>query len=90
MSNGWVLSMKYNIEYSAQARRGLERLDTAIQIQILRKISHLSENPELGAPLGNVLKTKRSIHVGKYRAVYSIVGTSIIIARIGHRKNVYE
>ena len=81
--------MAYSIEYSTEAAWQLGKLDRAAQIQLLRKIARLAENPELGKPLGNVMKTKRSLRVGKYRAVYSIAGKAVLVARIAHRKSVY-
>ncbi|VVC00587.1 ParE toxin of type II toxin-antitoxin system, parDE [uncultured archaeon] len=82
--------MSYNVTLAREAARELERLDKAIQAQAIRKMAQLRENPELGKPLGNVMKTKRSIHIGKYRIIYSVLGTTIVIARIAHRKGAYE
>ena len=81
--------MSYSIGYSADAARQLGKLDRAIQIQLLRKIGHLAENPELGKPLCNVMKAKRSLHVGKYRVVYSVIENTVLIAGVKHRKGAY-
>jgi len=82
--------MSYSLSYSKDAENEIAKLDRAIQMQILKKISHLKENPELGEPLSNVLRNKWRLHVGKWRVVYSVEGNTILIAKIGHRKNVYD
>jgi len=82
--------MDYTVFYSIMAVKQVKKLDKSLKIQLLKKISELRENPELGKPLGNVLKNKRSLHVGKFRVLYSIKEKDIIIAEIGHRKSIYE
>jgi mRNA interferase RelE/StbE len=82
--------MSYSIRYSGEAEKALPKLDKAVQIQILKKISHLPENPELGEPLSNVLRNKWRLHIGKWRVVYSIEGNAVLIAKIEHRKGVYR
>ena len=82
--------MSYNIFYSSKATRQLKKLNKPIKIQIMKKISELEKNPELGKPLGNILKNKRSLHTGKYRVVYSIKEQEIIIAKIEHRDKAYR
>ena len=82
--------MSYGIDYSSEAERALEKLDKAVKIQILKKIEHLQENPELGEPLSNVLKGKWRLHIGKWRIIYTVSENCVTIAKIGHRKGVYE
>jgi len=81
--------MSYSLSYSKDAENELAKLDRAIQMQILRKIMHLQENPELGEPLSNVLRNKWRLHVGKWRIIYAVEGNGILIARIAHRKDAY-
>ena len=81
--------MSYDIILTKDAARELRELDGAVQIQIIKKILHLKENPELGEPLSNVLKNKWRLHVGKWRIVYTVDGNIVLIAKIAHRKEVY-
>lgn len=82
--------MSYKLNYSDEARNQLKGLDKSVLIPILKKIVHLQENPLLGEPLSNVLKNKRRLHIGKYRVIYFIIGADVVVARVGHRKDVYE
>lgn len=82
--------MSYELLYTEEASRQIEALDKSVQIPILKKILQLAEHPQLGKPLSNLLKNKRSIHVGKYRVVYIVVGKDVTVVRVRHRKDVYE
>ncbi|HQT44473.1 MAG TPA: type II toxin-antitoxin system RelE/ParE family toxin [Candidatus Micrarchaeota archaeon] len=81
--------MGYDITFSNESAAQLEALDKPLREQIFKKIGHLADNPNLGEPLSNVLKNKRRLHIGKYRIIYFIEGKEIVIAKIGHRKDVY-
>ena len=82
--------MGHEVRFRDEALQQLEALDKPIREQIYKKIGHLEQNPLLGEPLSNALKNKRRLHVGKYRVVYLIEGQFVVIARVGHRKDVYE
>ncbi len=43
----------------------------------------------VGEPLRNSLKGHRKLRVGDYRVIYRVQGSTIIILKIGHRKDVY-
>ncbi len=81
--------MSYSVTLTSEANKELSKLDKAVQIQIIKKLRHLEETPELGEPLSNVLRNKWRLHVGKWRVVYSIEGKTVLIAKIGHRKGIY-
>ncbi len=81
--------MSYNVSLTREANKELKNLDKAVQIQIINKIRHLEENPELGEPLSNILKGRWRLHIGKWRVVYAVEGSDVIIAKIEHRKGVY-
>ncbi len=82
--------MSYKVSLTREADKELKDLDKAVQIQIINKIKHLKENPELGEPLSNILKGKWRLHIGKWRVVYVVEGKAVIIAKIDHRKDVYS
>ena len=77
------------IFYSSEFIKQIKKYNKNVQIQIIKKLKQLENNSELGKPLKNVLKNNRSLHIGKYRVVYSIKGKEIIVAKVDHRKDVY-
>ncbi|MFH1224818.1 MAG: type II toxin-antitoxin system RelE/ParE family toxin [Candidatus Diapherotrites archaeon] len=82
--------MRYALEYSPLAFEQLQKLDKPICRQILKRLERLAENPELAKPLSHAFKNYRSEHVGKYRVVFSVKETTILIAKIEHRKDAYR
>lgn len=78
------------IFYSTEFVKQLKKFNKNLQFQIIKKLKQLEKNPKLGKPLVNTLKNNRSIHIGKYRVVYSIKNNEIIIAKVDHRKDVYK
>jgi len=82
--------MSYNLRYSSDAVREIDDLDKSIKLQILKKLAQLKANPDLGKPLSNILKNKYSLHVGRYRVVYTVeCGKDIVVMRVAHRKEAY-
>ncbi|VVB65587.1 ParE toxin of type II toxin-antitoxin system, parDE [Candidatus Gugararchaeum adminiculabundum] len=90
LPNAWVLKMSFRVSFSSDAAEELKALSKSMQLQVLKKIAHLKENPEIGKQLTNLLKNKKSLHVGKYRVVYFVQKEDVVIARIAHRSHVYE
>lgn len=82
--------MTYKLFYSSQSEKQLKKLEKQAKLQIIKKIFELEKNPNIGKPLRNVFKNYRSLHIGKYRVIYSIKGKDVIIAKIGHRDKVYD
>jgi mRNA interferase RelE/StbE len=77
------------IFYSTEFIKQIKKYNKNLQAQIIKKLKQLEKNPELGKPLTNALKNNRSIHIGKFRVIYSIKGNEIIIAKVDHRKDIY-
>ncbi len=72
----------------------MERLDRPARKRILNKIEkHLAKNPkELGRPLAGQFQGLWRYRVGDFRVIYKVAEEEIliIVARVGHRKNVYD
>ena len=69
----------------------LKKLDKLERRIILKKLEQLRNNPELGKPLVGKLAGLWSLRIGKYRAIYQIRQSELVILvlKIGHRKVVY-
>ena len=84
----------YQIKILPSAQKELSSLSKAIQVRIGRKIDSLQTNP---TPQGvKLLKGKDReayrIRVGDYRILYQIQKEmlTILVIKIGHRKEVYR
>ena len=82
----------YLIEYlESVVREDIPRLGSA-KSRIKKAIEEkLTRNPvEFGKPLRYSLKGCRRLRVGDFRVIYKIDGKTVLIVKIGHRKEIYE
>lgn len=82
--------MKYRVTLRKHCVKFLERLSEPYYSQIKDAIYALAENPK---PAGYKKLTGRDgyrIRVGRYRIIYEILGDTVDILDIGHRKDIYR
>jgi len=84
--------MIYEIDFSKQAAKELEKINEPYYSSITEAILNLSQNPR---PIGYLKLTNKQgyrIRVGNYRIIYDIFDSQLVIdiITIGHRKNVYD
>ena len=80
----------FEIEYGRSAISDLDNLPVRTRNQILSKIERL----ETGLH-GNIKRLHNAdytyrLRMGNYRVLFDVEGTTIIIRRVGHRKEIYE
>ena len=82
----------YSIILKSPAKRFLKKLDKSSKIKIIKKLKALKNNPELGKPLVGRLAGLWSLRIGRFRAIYQIRHSELIILvlKIGHRKGIYS
>jgi mRNA interferase RelE/StbE len=83
----------YRIEFAPSAARAFKKLHSFVQNRISPKIDALSSDPRPhGAEKMAGLDNRYRIRVGAYRIIYVIndSGRIIVIAVIGHRREVYR
>lgn len=88
--------MSWTIKFHNKALAELSKLDKAVQKRILKFFRgrlQLHENPRpLGSPLTGALAGLWKYRVGDYRALCQIENKeiTILVLKIGHRKNIYH
>jgi len=84
----------YKVSYLDSVEHDLKRLDKPVVRRILDKIEKvLAKDPQnLGKPLTGIFRGLWRYRVGDYRIIYKIAEKEIliIVARIGHRKDIYR
>ena len=80
---------KYKITLSFTANKILKHLHPDIKKILRETLNDLSINPYSGKPLKEELEGYWSLPVSKYRVIYQIEKSSIIVIYIGLRKYVY-
>ncbi len=84
----------YKIFYLDSVEADLKKFEKSIQKRILDKLEKvLAQDPKgLGKPLTGSFSGLWRYRIGDYRVIYKIAEKEIlvIVARIGHRKDVYR
>jgi mRNA interferase RelE/StbE len=83
----------YSIELKPQAQKFIETQSRKVQKQLIKRIEILATNPH--PPQSKLLHQGESLYSyrsGVYRIIYQIQQDKllIVVAKIGHRKNVYN
>ena len=61
-----------------------QRIRKAIEVKLT------SAPEEFGEPLRRTLKGYWKLRVGDYRVIYKVEGKTVIVLRMGHRREIYE
>jgi len=83
-------SSRFQIEYTALSIENLRVLPKTVATQIIRKISRLENGLT-----GNIKRLRQAdfgyrLRMRDYRILFDVEDDTIVIQKIGHRKNVYE
>ena len=83
--------MAYRVVYKKSVHRDLKKLSKPEVRRILDHIENeLTKKPESNPMLKGQFAGLRKYRVGDYRVIYVLVGTDILILRIGNRRDVYR
>ena len=83
--------MAYNIVYKKSVQRDLKNLGKSEARLILKQIEDgLSKKAESNPVLKGQFAGLRRYRAGNYRVIYAIIGSDVLVLRIGHRKEIYK
>ena len=83
--------MNYKIAFKKSVARDLKKIDKEQVQKILKKIEdELPQKAEDFPTLKGKFSGLRKFRVGDFRVVFSIIGDTALVLRIGHRKEVYK
>lgn len=83
--------MSFKIAFKKSVARDLKKIDKDQAEKILNKIEQeLPEKAETFSTLSGKFSGLRKFRVGDYRVIFSIIGDTVIILRISHRREVYR
>ena len=84
--------MSYSLRIKASAVKSLRRVPTAERLRLIEAIDRLATEPTAGGVLKGEFRGLRRLRVGRYRIVYEVDEgeLTILVVRIGHRKDVYR
>lgn len=83
--------MNYKIAFKKSVSRDLKKIDREQAKRILNKIeSDLPQKAETLSILTGKFSGLRKFRVGDFGVIFTIIGDTALILRIGHRKEVYK
>lgn len=83
--------MKYELVYTARAVKDIQKLDEEIKKRIGKTLLRYKEDPlRYSERLTDSSLGTYRFRIGDYRVIFDIDGNSIVILRVGHRKEIYK
>lgn len=83
--------MSYKIVYTRQAVKDIRKLDDVAKKRLGSKIESYSKNPkQYSKKLSDSRLGGYRFRVGNYRVVFDIDGFTLVILRVGHRREIYK
>lgn len=84
--------MTYTVRIKRSAAMALEGIARADRLRLIEAIDRLADHPAAGGVLKGELSGLRRLRVGSYRIVYEAQTDelTVLVVRIGHRRDVYR
>jgi len=74
-----------------RARKDLDALDPPVRARILEKLGDLQDDPLRGATrLTDARLGTYRIRVGDWRIIFDLDDDTVVVLRIGHRRQIYS
>lgn len=84
--------MAFRVRIKASAAKSLRHIDREDRHRIIEAIDRLQVEPAAGSALKGEFQGLRRLRVGSYRIIYEVDRgeLTILIVRIGHRRDIYR
>ena len=83
--------MAYRIAFKKSVARDLKKLGRAEADRILARLaSELPRSADACPELRGRFAGLRKLRVGDYRVIFTIIDDSVLVTRIGHRRDAYR
>jgi mRNA interferase RelE/StbE len=83
--------LSFKIAFKQSVTRDLKKIEKKQADEILKKIEDaLPQKAEAFPLLAGQFSGLRKFRVGDYRVIYSIIGGTVLILRISHRREAYR
>ena len=84
--------MTYSIKIKSSAAKALTRIGVKERTRLVEAIDRLAAEPSAGSALKGEFGGLRRLRVGRYRIIYEAIHQelTVLVVRIGHRKDVYR
>ncbi len=85
-------SVSYSIKIKSSAAKALRRINVKERARLVQAIDRLADEPSAGGALKGEFGGLRRLRIGRYRIIYEAIHQelTILVVRVGHRKEVYR
>jgi len=82
----------YSIKIKASAARALGKIDPGDRRRVVAAIDRLAHERSAGSALKGEFGGLRRLRVGRYRIIYETIHEqlTVLVVRVGHRREVYR
>jgi mRNA interferase RelE/StbE len=83
--------MSYSLVYTHSAAKDIAKLDSIAKKRLKKKLELLASDPHhYSKKLVNSCIGTYRYRVGDYRVIFDLDGDSIVVLRVGHRREIYR
>jgi len=81
--------VRYTLVYTNRAAKDVKKLDTVQKKKLAKKIVNLKKNPQkISKKLLHPKLGAFRYRIGDFRVVFDLAGATVVILRIGHRREI--
>jgi mRNA interferase RelE/StbE len=82
--------MIYDIQFKPRAVKDIEDMPPPLRTRIVARIEAMSDDLKGDVKRLTNMTPEYRLRIGEYRVLFEIIGKSIIIYRVLHRRNAYR
>ena len=83
--------MIYELIYTRRAVKDIQVLDRLTQKRLAKKLEEFKKDPlRFSEKLIHAKLGQFRFRIGDYRIIYDLMGSKIVILRVGHRREIYR
>lgn len=84
--------MTYRVRIKKSAAKSLEKLADRDRFRVIQAIDRLAVEPHAGGVLKGEFEGLRRLRVGRFRIIYEVIAEelTVLVVRVGHRREVYR
>ena len=83
----------YRWEFTSKSRKELLKLDKQIQFKIIDKLDYYCSCPTplmFAEPITDTELGSYRFRIGSYRVIFDVKEETLVIHKVGHRKDIYR
>jgi len=83
----------YSYEFTSRSLKQLKKLDKKTQFRIIEKLDYISNAPNPLIYADSLIDSRLGdyrVRIGDYRVIFDLEVETLVILKIGHRRDIYK